>query len=153
MAKINQGFGVSDRTGSCAWKMRDRAGGVQPEECVRWPCWPETLRCRPCRVIPNCKNPLGNDRSKPAGAPLSQLPVLPDFHLRWADAVGRWKIVAAVQSLSRVRLSVTPWAAALQAPLSTGFPSQECWRGCRFPSPGVEPTSPASQAGSLALSP
>ena len=101
----------------------------------RWPCWPETLRCRPSHVLPNRKNPLGNDRSKPAGTPLSQLPVLPDFHLRWADAVGRWKTVAAVQSLSRVRLSVTPWTAACLAPLSTAFPSQECWSGLPFSQP------------------
>ena len=29
------------------------------------------------------------------------------------------------QSLSRVRLSVIPWTAACQAPLSVGFPRQE----------------------------
>ena len=38
--------------------------------------------------------------------------------------------------LSRVRLFVTPWTVALQAPLSTGFPRQESWSGLLFPPPG-----------------
>ena len=44
---------------------------------------------------------------------------------------------------------VTPRTVACQAPLSMGFPRQEYWRGCSFPSPGdlpnpgMEPASPA----------
>ena len=34
------------------------------------------------------------------------------------------------ESLSRVRLFVTTWAVALQAPLSMGFSRQEHWSGC-----------------------
>ena len=41
------------------------------------------------------------------------------------------------QSLSGVRLSVTPWTIALQAPLSMGFPRQESWSGLLFPPPGA----------------
>ena len=44
------------------------------------------------------------------------------------------------QSLSCVRLSVTPWTAACQAPLSVEFPRQECWSGLPFPPPGELPT-------------
>ena len=33
----------------------------------------------------------------------------------------------------------TPWTVARQAPLSTGFPRQECWRGFACPSPGDLP--------------
>ena len=36
---------------------------------------------------------------------------------------------SSVQSLSRVRLLVTPWTAAYQAPLSMGFSRQEYWSG------------------------
>ena len=36
---------------------------------------------------------------------------------------------------SRVQLCVTPWTAAHQAPLSTGFSRQEYWSGLPFPSP------------------
>ena len=37
--------------------------------------------------------------------------------------------------LSRVRLLVTPWTAAYQAPPSTGFSRQEYWSGLPLPSP------------------
>ena len=49
----------------------------------------------------------------------------------------------------------TPCTAALQAPLSMGFPRQEYWSGLPFPSPGDLPNpetelrSPALQADSL----
>ena len=38
--------------------------------------------------------------------------------------------------LSRVRLFVTPWTVAYQAPPSVGFSRQEYWSGLPFPSPG-----------------
>ena len=50
------------------------------------------------------------------------------------------------------------WTAALQGPLSMGFPRKEYWNGLPFPSPGdlpdpgIEPTSPAWQVDSLPLS-
>ena len=37
--------------------------------------------------------------------------------------------------VSHVPLSVTPWSAARQAPLSMGFFRQEYWSGMPFPSP------------------
>ena len=40
---------------------------------------------------------------------------------------------AAAKSLSRVRLLVTPWTAAYQAPPSMGFPRQEYWSGVPLP--------------------
>ena len=40
-----------------------------------------------------------------------------------------------VKSLSRVRLFVTPWTVAHQAPPSMGFFRQEYWSGAPFPSP------------------
>ena len=64
-----------------------------------------------------------------------------------------WKDIASfssVQSLSRVRLFVTPWTVACWAPLSMGFSRQEYWSGLSFPPPGdlpnpeIEPGSPAS---------
>ena len=50
---------------------------------------------------------------------------------------------------------VTPWSVACQAPLSTGFSSQEYWNGLLFlppgdlHNPGIEAGSPALQADSL----
>ena len=40
-----------------------------------------------------------------------------------------------VKSLSRVRLLVTPWTAAYQAPPSMGFSRKEYWSGVPLPSP------------------
>ena len=40
-----------------------------------------------------------------------------------------------VKSFSRVRLFVTPWTAAYQAPPSVGFSRQEYWSGVPLPSP------------------
>ena len=42
---------------------------------------------------------------------------------------------SSVQLLSRVRLFVTPWTAAHQAPPPVGFSRQEYWRGVPLPSP------------------
>ena len=39
-----------------------------------------------------------------------------------------------VKLLSCVRLFVTPWTVAYQAPLSVGFSRQEYWSGLPFPS-------------------
>ena len=64
-----------------------------------------------------------------------------------------------MKSLSRVRLLVTPWTAAYQAPLSMGFSRQEYWSGLPLPSPGdlpkpgMEPASPALQADALPSEP
>ena len=44
-----------------------------------------------------------------------------------------------VKSLSRIRLFVTSWSVAHQAPPSNGFSSQEYWSGWPFPSPGDLP--------------
>ena len=46
-----------------------------------------------------------------------------------------WKWKVKVKSLSRVRLLVTPWCAAYQAPPSMGFSRQGYWSGLPWPSP------------------
>ena len=68
-------------------------------------------------------------------------------------------LYAVLSSLSRVRLCVTPWTVAHQAPLSMGFSRQEYWSGLLclppgdLPNPGIEPRSPALQADSLPSEP
>ena len=58
-------------------------------------------------------------------------------------------------SLSRVRLFVTLWTVARQAPLSMGFSRPEYWSGLPLPSlgdlsdPGIESGRPALQADFL----
>ena len=49
----------------------------------------------------------------------------------------KWKWKVKVKSLSRVRLFVTPWTAAYQAPPPMGFSRQEYWSGLPLPSPGI----------------
>ena len=57
----------------------------------------------------------------------------------------------SVQSLSRIRLFVIPWAVACQALCPLGFSRQEYWSGLPglppgdLPKPGIEPRSPALQ--------
>ena len=64
-----------------------------------------------------------------------------------------------MKSLSRVRLFVTPWTVAYQAPLSVGFSRQEYWSGLPFPSPGdlpdpgIEPGFPTLEADALTSEP
>ena len=64
-----------------------------------------------------------------------------------------------VKSLSRVRLFVTPWTVAYQAPQSMEFSRQEYWSGLPFPSPGdlpnpgMEPRSPTLQEDALPSEP
>ena len=60
-----------------------------------------------------------------------------------------------VKLLSYIRLFLTPWTVAYQAPPSMGFSRQEYWSGLPFPSPGdlpnpgIEPGSPAFRANAL----
>ena len=71
----------------------------------------------------------------------------------------RSKTGMKVKSLSRVRLSATPWTEAYQAPQAMEFSRQEYWSGLPFPSPGdlpnpgIEPGSPALQADALSSEP
>ena len=69
------------------------------------------------------------------------------------------KVKVKVKSLSQVRLFVTLWTVALQAPPSMGFSRQEYWSGLPSPSPGdlpdpgIEPRSPTLQADALPSEP
>ena len=69
------------------------------------------------------------------------------------------KVKMKVKSFSCVWLFATSWTVAYQAPPSMGFSRQECCSGLPFPSPGdlpnpgIEPGSPASQAGALPSEP
>ena len=70
-----------------------------------------------------------------------------------------WEV--KLKSLSHVRLFVTSWTVAYQAPPSMGFSRQEYWSGLPFPSPGdlpdpgIEPVflAPALAGGFFAPGP
>ena len=75
--------------------------------------------------------------------------------ISWLQSPSAVILWLKVKSLSHVRLFVTPWTVAHQAPLSMGFSRQEYWSGLPFPSPGdlpdpgIEPGSPALQEDDL----
>ena len=66
----------------------------------------------------------------PPGSPIPG--ILQARTLEWVaiSFSSAWKWKVKVKSLSCVRLFVTPWTAAHQAPLSMGFSRQEYWSGC-----------------------
>ena len=51
------------------------------------------------------------------------------------DYTARASLLLLLSRFSHVRLFVTPWTVALQAPLSMGFSRQEYWSELPFPSP------------------
>ena len=72
------------------------------------------------------------------------------------------ELMCVCELLSHVRLFVTLWTVAHQAPLSMGFPKEEYWSGLPFPPPEdlsdpwikpLSPTAPALQEDSLPLKP
>ena len=70
--------------------------------------------------------------------PSSPIPgILQTRTLEWVaiSFSNAWKWKVKVKSFSRVRLLVTPWTAAYQAPPSMGFSRQEYWSGVPLPSP------------------
>ena len=72
------------------------------------------------------------------------VPLTPSIGVRVSeDGRRRWReksflvhlLLLLLSCFSCVRLYVTPWTAAHQAPLSLGFSRQEYWSGLPFPSP------------------
>ena len=70
----------------------------------------------------------------PSGSPVPG--ILQARTLEWVaiSFSNAWKWKVKVKLLSRVRLSVTPWATTYQAPSSMGFSRQEYWSGVPLPS-------------------
>ena len=92
----------------------------------------------------------------------NRMPVVSGSKLHRSELSPTW-FTYIVCSCPVAKLCLTilrsPWTAAFQAPLSMGFPKQECWSGLPFPSPGdlphpgLEPTSPALAGGFFTTEP
>ena len=85
--------------------------------------------------LQSCPIPCDPIDGSPPGSPVPgslQARTLEWVAISFSNA---WKWKVKVKSLSRVRLFVTPWTAAYQAPLSMGFSGQEHWSGVPLPSP------------------
>ena len=74
---------------------------------------------------------------RPPGSPFPG--ILQARTLEWVaiSFSNAWKWKEKVKSLSHVRLFVTPWTAAYQAPPPMGFSRQEYWSGVPLPSPRI----------------
>ena len=87
------------------------------------------------KLLQSCPTLCDPIDSSPPGSPVSG--ILQARALEWVaiafSNAGKWKV--KVKLLSRVRLFVTPWTAAYQAPPSMGFSGQEYWSGVPLPSP------------------
>ena len=81
---------------------------------------------------PTLCNPIDGS---PSGSPVPG--ILQARTLEWGaiSFSNAWKWKMKVKLLSRVRLLVTPWTAAYQAPPSMGVSRQEYWSGVPLPSP------------------
>ena len=84
------------------------------------------------QLCPTLRDPID---SSPPGSPVPgilQAGTLERVAISFSNA---WKWKVRVKLLSHVRLLVTPWTAAYQAPPSMGFSRQEYWSGVPLPSP------------------
>ena len=93
-------------------------------------CVPHPAAAKSLQLCPTLCNPIDDC---PPGSPVPgilQLRTLEWVAISFSNAwKEKWK-----WSCCRVRLLVTPWAAAYQAPPSMGFSRQEYWSGLPLPS-------------------
>ena len=86
------------------------------------------------KLLQSCPTLCDPIDGSPAGSPVPG--ILQARTLEWVaisfSTAWKWKV--KVKLLSLVRLLVTPWAAARQAPPSVGFSRQEYWSGVPLPS-------------------
>ena len=84
----------------------------------------DAATAKPLRSCLTLCNPIDGS---PPGSPVPG--ILQTRTLEWVaiSFSNAWKWKVKVKSLSRVRLSTTPWTAAYQAPPSMGFSRQEYW--------------------------
>jgi len=87
------------------------------------------------KLLQSCPTLYDPRDSSPPGSPVPG--ILQARTLEWVaiSFSNAWKWKVKVKSLSYVRLLVTPWTAAYQAPPSMGFATQEYWSGLPLPSP------------------
>ena len=87
------------------------------------------------KSLQSCPTLCDPIEGSPPGSPVPG--ILQARTLEWVAIAfsNAWKWKVNVKSLSRVRLLVTPWTTACQAPPSMGFSRQEYWSGVPLPSP------------------
>ena len=100
-----------------------------------WNRVPFVYAATAAKLLQSCLTLCDPIDGSPPGSPIPG--ILQARTLEWVaisfSNAGEWKV--KVKSLSHVRLLVTPWTAAYQAPPSMGFSRQEYWSGVPLPSP------------------
>ena len=88
--------------------------------------WHTAAAAKSLQSCPTLCDPIDGSPPGPAFPGILQARTLEWVAISSSSA---WKWKVKVKSLSRVRLLVTPWIAAYQAPPSMGFSRQEYWSG------------------------
>ena len=99
-------------------------------------CWLSVcIPAAAAKSLQSCLTLCDPREGSPPGSPVSG--ILQARTLEWVaiSFSNAWKGKVKGKSLSRVRLLVTPWTTAYQAPPSMGFSRQEYWSGLPLPSP------------------
>ena len=96
---------------------------------------PKWLAAAAAKLLQSCPTLCDPMDGTPPGFPIPG--ILQARTLQWVaiSFSNAWKWKVKVKSPSRVRLPLTPWTAAHQAPPSMGFSRQEYWSGVPLPSP------------------
>ena len=96
---------------------------------------PQCTAAATAKLLQLCPTLCDPIDGSPPGSPVPG--ILQARTLKWVaiSFSNAWKWKVKVKSLSHVRLLATPWTAAHQAPLSTGFSRQEYQSGVPLPSP------------------
>ena len=119
----------------CLWELKTESRMVtilfKSEDSKFWRvlmsgCLTKAAAAKSLQSCPTLCDPVGGS---PSGSPIPG--ILQTRILEWAviSFSSAWKWKVKVKSLSHVRLFVTPWTAAYQAPPSLGFSRQEYWSG------------------------
>ena len=106
--------------------------------CIRWPKYWSFRRHAAAAAAKSLQSCLTLCDPIDGSPPGSAVPgILQARILEWVaiSFSNAWKWKVKVKSLSRVRLLVTPWTVAHQAPPSMGFSRQEYWSRVPLPSP------------------
>ena len=99
------------------------------------------------KLLQSCPTLCDPTDGRPLGSPVPG--ILQARTLEWVaiSFSNAWKWKVKVKLLNRVRLFMTPWTAAHQAPPSMGFSRQEYWSG--VPSPSLMYAAAATTTKSL----
>ena len=96
------------------------------------------IKATAAKLLQSCPTLCDPIDSSPPGSAVPG--ILQASTLEWVaiSFSNAWKWKAKVKLLSHVRLFMTPWTAAYQAPAPMGFSRQEYWSGLPLPSPIIK---------------